>query len=122
MPSFRFLLPVLAGALGFFGTGCGPTCQSTCNRLYSNGDDYGLPDCNIQRGGTLTDKLLSTCMKNCNDALAQTGEVGDYQPDERHGSSTSIVLENELQAAMWMDCISETDCADLENGYCAPIW
>jgi hypothetical protein len=122
MSTFRILLSVLAGLAGLMSVGCGPNCQSTCNRLYSNGDDYGIPDCSIERGGTLTERLISDCLTACNDALANTGEVGDYRPDERHGSSTSIILENELQAAMWMDCIAETSCEDLESGYCAPIW
>ena len=99
--------------------GCGPNCQSTCNRLYVE------EECNIQRPGYEGEKvgeLIQQCMDLCEGALEVPGELEGYNPDDRVGSSDSIDLENEKQAAVWMDCIAETSCEDLNQGYCAPIW
>ena len=32
----------------------------------------------------------------------------------------SVVLENERQAAAWMDCVDQTACERLSQGYCPP--
>lgn len=118
MPRKSFLI-ALTGLVALLASGCGPNCQSTCSRLYGNGTD----ECQITRPGYQTSEQLSnTCMDACEEALTKSGEVGDYDPNARHGSTTGVVLENEKQAAVWMDCIVETDCDFLESGYCAPVW
>jgi len=99
-------------------TGCGPNCQSTCNRLYTSGGD----NCNIERPGMDQVDLIDQCMDVCEFALQKPGDVGSYDPNNLHGSSSAVDLENEKQAAVWMDCIANTACEDLENGLCAPIW
>jgi hypothetical protein len=99
-------------------SGCGPTCQSTCDHLYGSTGD----DCHIERAGTTETELKNTCMEKCEAALETPGELGNYNPDERQGSSAAIVLETDKQAAVWMDCIAETACEDLTKGYCAPVW
>ena len=30
-------------------------------------------------------------------------------------------LDNEKQAAIWMDCVEQTACEDIDDGFCAPI-
>ena len=97
---------------------CGPTCQSTCSRLYSE------DQCFIRRAGHVdqTD-LRKRCMDECEDALKIPGTVAGYDPYESSGSSINIELENEMQAALWMDCINEQSCERLESGgFCAPVW
>lgn len=107
--AFRALL-VLAVATS---VGCGPTCQSSCQRLY-------LPEpkgCDIQVPGESTESLLADCVDQCTEALATTGELGDFNPRRDE-------VTNEKQAASWMDCVAETSCENLDprtGGYCAPL-
>ncbi len=109
----------LLTAAALFTTGCGPNCQSTCDRLYGQTGD----DCGITRPGAASPtKLKNECMNVCEAALDIPGDVGNYNPDEWQGSSSSVTINNDKQAAIWMDCIAETSCDDLEKGYCAPVW
>ncbi len=107
-----------AALLALLATGCGPNCQVTCDRLYGSTGDA----CGIARPNTSENDLKSTCMKACKEALKYPGELEGYDPDERQGSSASVEITNDKQAAVWMDCIAETACEDLEKGYCAPVW
>ncbi len=95
---------------------CNPTCQSVCNKIYN--EQY----CGIVRPGKESDELISDCIGYCEEALTEPGELGTYDPYERVSSSTSIELENEEQAALWMDCVAQQSCERLGQGYCAPIW
>ena len=99
--------------------GCGPDCRSSCERLYLDGPDQ----CNInvadQVGAEGADELVRNCMATCDDAMTKTGELGDYDPNVR-GSADSVTLQNEKQAAAWMDCVAETSCDNLGDGYCPP--
>lgn len=106
---------VLAGA-ALYLTGCGPNCQSTCEKLYIESE------CNIQRPGRTTDELLQRCSNECEGALEQPGEIGDYDPYDNSGSGSSITLDNEMQAAVWMECVAESACEKIDDGYCAPVW
>ena len=98
-------------------TGCGPNCQSTCNRIY--GDE---PDCAIQRAGRDKTELVNYCLNECENALTSPGELEGYDPFVAQGQSESISIDNEKQAALWMDCVTESACDRLTSGYCAPIW
>lgn len=101
---------------------CGPNCQSTCNRLYSSStNSAGEEDCSISRPGRSDSDLIDTCMTECEDALSTPGEVGAYDPFVQQGQNTSIELQNERQAALWMECIEEQSCSRLSEGYCAPV-
>ena len=102
-----------------FAAGCGPNCQSTCDRLYGATGD----DCSITRPGVSSSTdLKNECMSVCGEALKVPGDLGNYDPNEWQGSSDSVTVRNDKQAAVWMDCIAETSCEDLEKGYCAPVW
>ncbi|MEZ4322643.1 MAG: hypothetical protein R3F61_34570 [Myxococcota bacterium] len=111
-------LGVSVGAL----VACGPNCQNTCEQVYNV--------CGIQKPGQDTEELLRDCRNECDDALRKTGDIGEYDPFARRVSSQSIVLENDAQAAAWMDCVwfhvpdgTPEQCADIDpaSGYCAPI-
>ena len=101
---------------------CGPNCQNTCDQVYNA--------CSIDKPGQTKSELLRDCNNECNSALQNSGEMGEYDPFARRSSSQSITLENETQAAAWMDCVwfyapdaSPDQCADLDpsSGFCAPI-
>ncbi len=112
----RCLLSAALVVTSAVAVGCGPDCQSTCNKLYQS------EQCNIQSPGSDLTELLTTCMDSCEYALSRPGEVGDYKPTEYTPASVSVTLQNDKQAAVWMDCVSETACDYLESGYCAPVW
>ena len=100
---------------------CGPDCQSTCEKLYSQGGE-----CKFTSPGDSTgEKSFAVCLDSCEEAMDLPGEAGDYNPNEKTPSSQSISLENDQQAAMWMDCIGEKSCELIKSTggrFCAPIW
>jgi hypothetical protein len=109
------LLTIVLGA-----SACGPTCQESCNRLYAPEPDA----CDISVPGRTVEEVTRLCVDSCEDALKQTGELGDYDPNRRRASDSTVALENELQAAEWMDCVEATTCELLDprtGGYCAPV-
>ena len=100
---------------------CGPDCQSTCEKLYSEGGE-----CKFTSPGDPTgEENFKRCREHCEDAIAVPGEAGDYNPNEKTPSSQSITLNNDQQAAMWMDCVEEKSCELIKTQggrFCAPIW
>lgn len=96
---------------------CGPNCQTTCTRIYSSAEN----GCGIAVPGRDEDQVIRDCVDECEFALARPGEIGDYDPNTRNTSGTAIELQNEKQAAIWMDCVEQTDCVALDDGFCAPI-
>lgn len=102
------------------GTGCGPDCYSTCNKLYGSGS--GGEACAFTSPNQSSDELLDLCVDNCQTALLTEGEVGAYNPYEKQPGDAAIELNNDRQAALWMDCVDETACEKLDEGYCAPVW
>lgn len=95
--------------------GCGPTCQTTCHKIYAP------EECDIRVPGVpdWTD-MYDDCVEDCELALQRPGVLGDYDPDERPTGGESVVLENERQAGAWMNCVEETTCERLNDGYCPP--
>ena len=93
-------------------------CSETCFILYGAGYDQ----CYLQRPGRDQVELVAHCKEECTEALGTPGELGSYYPYERQTSSTRINLENNAQAEFWMECIAETNCQRLSEGYCAPVW
>ena len=108
------------------GCGSGPDCQSTCQYIYGDGNQRLEGEletnCGIPRPGRSTEELIENCLVSCELALEEPGEIGTYDPNTRQGSDVSIELDNEAQAAVWMECVTASDCERLEEGYCAPIW
>ena len=109
-----------AGALALAATGlsgCGPNCQSTCTTLYAESE------CNLQSPGQSREDLLRTCEQECEAALTKSGDIRpEYKPNEDTPSDKSVELTSDKEAALWMDCVAETACELLDEGYCAPIW
>ncbi len=110
------VLPLVALTVG-----CGPDCQSSCDKIFGTKAE----ECNITIPGKADasgiQELTAECVSHCEQALARNGEVGTYEPNERTSASDAVALENEKQAALWMDCVSETACEDLNKNFCAPV-
>jgi len=101
--------------LAVFATGCGPDCQSSCQKLYAS-DDGG---CALNTPGRDPDEAIADCLDECELAIRTPGNVGSYDP-RTPTSGTVVELENEKQAALWMDCIAEADCVRIADGLCQP--
>lgn len=114
MRSLLLLVPV-----ALFATGCGPDCQSSCDKLF--GDAPGQCDLASGLPGVDPQNLRADCLSHCNGAMARNGEVsGDFNPDERSSGADEVTLDNEKEAALWMDCVADSSCENLNEGYCAP--
>ena len=98
-------------------TGCiGPNCQSTCGKLFGETPDF----CELRVPGKELQESRQDCIDECEEALTLAGEVGSYNPFEILGTGESATLDNEKQAALWMDCVEEHSCEDISEGFCAP--
>jgi hypothetical protein len=117
MRATTILLLLSAALLG----GCGPDCYSTCDKIFGD----GAGECNIQIPGKVgaegREEMINTCVTHCNSAMQHNGDIGDYSPNERASSDEDIGLENEKQAALWMDCVADMSCDNLNKNYCAPV-
>lgn len=115
---------VLLGS-AFLAACGGYDCQSTCNHIYADSE------CGIATGQVDESVAIRECVETCEDALARTGDVGDYDPFIPYRGGDQPTLDNEKHAAMWMECVwaSAPDegysdgCRSLspEEGFCAPI-
>lgn len=117
----RHALPLFTLAAALLGSGCGPDCQSSCERLYGDGappDECGLslPTHSSSFG---RQSIIDDCTLHCERAMDRNGKAGEYDPNGTSNNS-DVYLENEIQAAMWMDCVNEASCEKLEEGMCAP--
>lgn len=112
---------VLLLLLTTLGAGCGPDCYSSCEKLYG----AAAGECDIQipgkEGESGRQEMVSACVAHCQNAMSEAGEIGDYAPNEKASGNDDISLENEKQAALWMDCVVETSCDNLNKNYCAPV-
>lgn len=110
MIAFFFVLSVL---------GCARyECRQTCDRLYGDGEG----SCGFELPATTPEDLTTECIATCEAALKTPGEADGYDPNVRTEASQSVEIENRAQVQLWMDCIAETSCENLDEGYCAPIW
>ena len=104
-----------SAALSLSAVGCGPDCQSTCNRLYQENE------CNLQFPGQSRANLLRDCSNACEDALDTPGEIRqEYTPNQYTPSNESVRFQNDQEAALWMDCVEAQACEKLGDGYCSP--
>ncbi len=105
--------------------GCGYNCQDTCQHVYAQSE------CNVATGQLEETDKIDSCIETCQDALTKTGELDGYDPFEAYVLGDPPSLENEKQAAYWMECVwlnapepgYQAGCANLETteGFCAPI-
>jgi len=106
-----------------FLVGCGKDCQSTCNKLYGTAPNCGDPFGDQNKGllGSLSrGERMSDCMDTCEDALKVPGELGDYDPyAKKDWKDEPPELQNDRQVALWMECVAETSCQNIADGYCS---
>lgn len=119
----RLIHPLLCLSLAVVTlSGCATQhdCARSCEKLFGDKAEQ----CNIQVPGHTGDQgrqdMISACEDHCEQAMGQAGEVGDYNPNVRTSGNEDVFLENDAQAALWMQCIDETACDDLNSNYCAP--
>jgi hypothetical protein len=120
-PATTLLSFGLTAAMALFAVGCDSVdCETTCNKLYQPAE----PNCGLQSAGFQTNELLELCNSECNEALETPGEPRKaYKPAEYTPSNDdSVIFTNDEEVALWMDCVSETACDKLSDGFCAPIW
>lgn len=116
----RTLLPLIALglALPIALAGCGEvvSCANACQRAFR--PDF--PNCGVGAGLIDEDRALRDCEQECEDALRQNGDLNGYDPDDYDSvdRSQTFTLDNEAQAAAWMECVVETSCEDLNDGFC----
>lgn len=105
---------VLAAAAG--AVGCDQNCQNTCARIYDPSQ------CGVQIAGVEWTSSRGECEAACETALKRGGKMGDYNPYNRPNPSDPPELENERQAAAWMECVWSVECTQLDptTGICAP--
>ena len=110
----RGFVAVMVAAMGAsWLVGCGPACQETCFRVYDESQ------CGRQASGGVTAKqLIDTCASECESALRNTGGMAGYDPRQRQPGV--FVLQNERQAAAWMDCIDASTCEELNPALIDP--
>lgn len=112
----RLLLMAALIPAPYLLTGCGSpvSCQTACQRAFRSNE------CNLRVPGRDQDRLVRDCTRECGRALRETGELGGYDPNDRNSVDRSepFRLQNEKQAALWIDCVIETSCPDLNNGFC----
>ena len=108
------VLGALVASAALFG--CEKNCQNTCERIYG-------AECSIVIAGIPADELTNNCQNECEHALQRPGSMGDYNPYNQRNPTEDFHLENEKQAAEWMDCVSKATCEDLDpiTGICYPI-
>jgi hypothetical protein len=97
-------------------SGCGRNCQNSCARIYE--------DCQIAVGGVSVAESMADCSQECEDALQQTGNMNGYDPRGRDLAGDAFELQNDIQAAAWMDCIWDSTCEEIDprtGGLCWPI-
>lgn len=106
-------------------SGCGENCESTCTRVYDPSE------CGVVLPGVTPEDLITTCVSECEDALQRTGELR-FDPKQTPAADDAWRLQNEAEAAAWMDCVWEQapgtgpskTCANIDpqqGGICAPI-
>ena len=96
--------------------GCGYNCQSTCFRIYDPSE------CAVVIAGVQSSERIRDCITECENALDAVGPMGTYDPNSAGGTSRHV-LQNERQAAEWMDCVWAAECTELDPvaGVCHPI-
>lgn len=107
------LLAVLGVAVLLSGCSDVRSCQNACQRAFR--DDQ----CNFG-AGLVGDDAIGDCVNECERALRQNGDLEGYDPDDYNSvdRSSTFQLKNEAQAAAWMDCVIETSCQDINDGFC----
>ena len=118
------LIIASVGALSWL-SGCGENCQSTCQRVYDPSE------CGVVLPGVTPKELINTCVSECESALQRQGDQR-FDPVTTPASDDAWRLQNEAEAAAWIDCVWDQApgagpgpvCANIDpqqGGICAPI-
>lgn len=91
------------------------TCQDACSKVFAP------EQCDIQAPTVSWETLYDDCVSDCIAAMYTPGELDGYDPQVRDVTGEMEPLENRAQAEAWAECITETSCEDLYDGYCPPI-
>lgn len=112
----------VAAALGtvLLGSGCGPDCRSSCERLYGSGTNQCDINASGYEGEAGAAEMIGDCTNECEEAMTEAGTAESYDPNSKQGSSKRIEITNEAEAAEWMDCIDVTSCDNIKDGFCMP--
>lgn len=113
----RSILLVVAVSLSAAACSDIRSCPNACDRAFSESEcHFGA---GLAAGGDPR-KAIRECTRECENALRQTGDLDGYDPDDYNSvdRSRSFELKNEAQAAAWIDCVSETSCQDINDGFC----
>lgn len=111
------MLVLVVAVLGSL-SGCGPSCRTSCERLYGSGTDACNIAVNGYEGEAGANSLIIECTQTCESAMAEAGALGSYEPNSN--TDTKMTIANEKQAASWMDCVAETTCDNIQKGFCQP--
>lgn len=100
------------------GCGSGPweaRCGQSCDRLFAP-DGCGLGSSDADRSDA-----YSRCSAQCESAFGEPGDArAAYTPGDPEQSAETYI--NAAEAELWMDCIAETACVELEAGACPPAF
>lgn len=111
----RVLVLALLSGTALLAAGCGANCQDACNKIYAPSE------CDIKVPNVSWESMYDDCVEDCESALSNPGELNGYDPEERDVTGEREELKTDKQAAVWMDCVVETACEDINDGYCSPI-
>ncbi len=120
----RGLLLAIASLGAVTLSGCGENCQSTCRHVYDPSE------CGVVLPGVTPEELIKTCVNECEAALLRAGDMR-FDPNTTPAADDAWRLENEAEAAAWIDCVwtqapagKPEACDNIrpqEGGICAPI-
>ena len=114
-------LLLLAG-LGATLIGCATDCQTSCEKIWAETEcGKTVQDPNVYDDAT-REARIAECTTLCRSAMLKHGEAGSYEPNLAVSQSASPCLDNDRQAAMWMDCVEQASCETLAKNVCAPIY
>lgn len=120
---FRPILGI--SVAGLLLSACGPTCQSSCRRMYAEAE------CDGAAGQAFpAEDFIEGCIEQCDQALGVPGTVRSdtrfFDPDNVSPANQDFCLQNEAEAATWMDCVwsfSDEECdAMLQQPRCAWVF
>lgn len=101
-------------------------CEEACHRIYATEDSFvGENACGIRKVGLSSEEdEIEDCEEQCLEAWKnRDGDAEDYHPKEYTpaNESESTTLDNRAEVELWAECIEDTRCNLINNGYCAPL-
>lgn len=90
-------------------------CVQSCDRLFA-------PDgCHLGSSDADRSDAHGRCTAQCESVAGEAGEVrAAYTPTQPDESAETYI--NRAEAELWMDCVEETPCTELDDGGCPPVF